>query len=122
MGAGNFNAELKYEKFIYSLDIDAEVWYCRSVMNEKFKNWNEWKDNLCFDSQVRDAAASDMKTVAKALDKAIDKITDKVMSDFGKRCGIEGDDDREDVRKAVQSEVSAAVHDWLYNNYLCIDE
>lgn len=87
-----------------------------------FKNWKDWKNNLRFDLQVRDATASDMKTVVKALDKAIDRITDKVMSDFGKRCGIEGDEGREEVRKAVRSEVSATVDEWLYNDYLCIDE
>lgn len=91
-------------------------------MDEKFNNWNEWKDNLRFDLQVRDATDGNMKTVVKALDKAIDKITDKVMSDFGKRCGIEGDEGREEVRKVVRNEVSAAVDDWLYNDYLCIDE
>lgn len=96
--------------------------YHRPVMEEKFKNWNEWKDNRCFRGDVMDSAYYDMKTLDAAMDKAIEKMSDSIMATFGKIYGIEGDEGREETRKAVQNRVRDAVDRWLYNDYLCVDE
>lgn len=86
-----------------------------------FKNWNEWKDNCCFKWDVRNSADYDMKILSAAMDKAIEKMSDRAMSTFGKVYGIEGDEGREEVRKAVQDKVRDAVDRWLYDEYLCVD-
>lgn len=91
-------------------------------MDKKFKNWNEWKDNRCFKWDVRDSADCDMKTFDAAMDKAIEKMTDSIMDTYGKIYGIEGNEGREETRKAVQNTVRDAVDRWLYNEYLCVDE
>lgn len=80
-----------------------------------FKNWNEWKDDCCFDGEVRELAERDMEILYTAMNKAINKITDKIMATYGKTHGIKGDEGREETRKSVQYKVRDVVDKWLYD-------